>query len=313
MDGRQRLVTVTGLQVTLGGRRILDGIDLAVDRGEIVTLIGPNGGGKSTLVKSVLGLVAPSAGRVERAAGLRIGYVPQKLALGWSMPLTVGRLMTLTVRASRAAVLDALDETGVIHLVEAQAHTLSGGEFQRVLIARALLGRPDLLVLDEPVQGVDFTGEQALYGLISEVRRRRGCGVLLVSHDLHVVMASTDRVLCLNGHVCCAGVPAVVADDPAYARLFGPRAGLAIYRHHHDHVHPLGPHETGGEGACALHLQEASGHDHTHDHPHDHVHDHPHDPDPGHDHGAAGPAHGHPAHRHPAEPAPAAAARAEAH
>lgn len=286
MDGTRRLVTVTGLAVDLGGRRILEGIDLAVDAGEIVTLIGPNGGGKSTLVKSVLGLVRPSAGRVERAAGLRIGYVPQKIAIGWSMPLTVGRLMTLTVRASRAAVLAALEETGVAHLVEAQAHTLSGGEFQRVLIARALLARPDLLVLDEPVQGVDFTGETALYGLISEVRSRRGCGVLLVSHDLHVVMAATDRVFCLNGHVCCAGVPAVVADDPAYARLFGPRAGLAIYRHHHDHVHPLGPHDPDAHDHAG---HDHAGHDHAHpDHgPRDHA-GHDHGPACSHDHARSG-------------------------
>ncbi|MGH2340687.1 ATP-binding cassette domain-containing protein [Segnochrobactraceae bacterium EtOH-i3] len=288
MSGTRRLVTVTGLSVDLGGRQILRDIELAVDAGEIVTLIGPNGGGKSTLVKTVLGLVRPSSGRVERAAGLRIGYVPQKLSIGWSMPLTVARLMTLTVRASRAAVLAALEETGVAHLAEAQAHTLSGGEFQRVLIARALMARPDLLVLDEPVQGVDFTGEQALYQLISEVRTRRGCGVLLVSHDLHVVMAATDRVFCLNGHVCCAGVPSVVADDPAYARLFGPRAGLAIYRHHHDHVHPMGPHDP----ACT--------HDHDHDHGHAHAHSHEHAH--AHDHDPAGHAHSH-----------GPAARAEAH
>jgi zinc transport system ATP-binding protein len=235
------LVSCEHVGVRLGGRDILSGIELAIAPGEIVTIIGPNGGGKTTLLKVVLGLVRPTHGKVERRPGLRIGYVPQKLQLDPTMPMTVRRLMTLTHRHKESELLAALEETGVAHLIEADPTHLSGGEFQRVLIARALLSRPDLLVLDEPVQGVDFSGEVSLYDKIAEIRTRHGCGILLVSHDLHVVMAATDRVVCLNGHVCCAGVPQEVAAAPEYLRLFGPRAAgtVAFYSHHHDHTHTL--------------------------------------------------------------------------
>lgn len=240
-DGQGALVTLQGIGVRRSGRAILSGVDLTVDPGEIVTIIGPNGGGKTTLLKVVLGLIAPSSGRVARRPGLRLGYVPQRLQLDPTLPITVRRLMTLTRRHSEADLREALAETGVEHLLDADVSNISGGEFQRVLIARALLARPELLVLDEPVQGVDFTGEVALYEKIADIRRRHGCAVLLVSHDLHVVMAASDRVLCLNGHVCCAGVPREVAEAPEYLRLFGARAAgaVAIYRHHHDHTHDL--------------------------------------------------------------------------
>ena len=223
------------------GRAILSGIDLEVRPEEILTVIGPNGGGKTTLLKVVLGLVKPNSGTVAVRPGLRIGYVPQRLSVDATLPMTVRRLMTLTHRHSRDVLLEALAETGVDHLLDADAATLSGGEFQRVLIARALLARPDLLVLDEPVQGVDFTGEVALYEKIAGIRAKHRCAVLLVSHDLHVVMAASDRVICLNSHVCCAGVPSEVAEAPEYLRLFGPRAhgAVAIYSHHHDHTHDL--------------------------------------------------------------------------
>ncbi|PTW63372.1 zinc transport system ATP-binding protein [Breoghania corrubedonensis] len=249
------LVETHNLGVHRSGRWLIEHVDLTVSRGEIVTLIGPNGGGKTTLVKTVLGLEAPDAGSLHRAPGLRIGYVPQKFHLDWTMPLTVSRLMTLTVRASRAEVLVALEETGVGHLMQAAVQTLSGGEMQRVLLARALLRDPGLLVLDEPVQGVDFTGEIALYELISGIRRTHGCGILLVSHDLHVVMREADRVICLNRHICCSGVPQTVASSPEYRKLFGPRAAQAVsvYQHHHDHAHAL-------DGSCP------GDHDHGHDH-----------------------------------------------
>ncbi len=235
------LVTLAGIGIMRNGRDILTAVDLDVHRGEIVTIIGPNGGGKTTLLKVILGIIAPDKGTVSRAARLRIGYVPQKLHIDPTLPLPVRRLMTLTARFDRAEIAAALAETGVAHLIDADVSILSGGEFQRVMLARSILGRPDLLVLDEPVQGVDFAGEVALYEKIAAIRDQRGCAILLVSHDLHVVMAATDRVICLNGHVCCAGVPHEVAEDPEYARLFGPRASgnLALYRHHHDHAHSL--------------------------------------------------------------------------
>lgn len=252
------LVGARDLGVYRSDRWLIEQVDLSVARGEIVTLIGPNGGGKTTLVKTVLGLETPDVGTLHRAEGLRIGYVPQKFHLDWTMPLTVSRLMTLTGRAPRARVLAALEETGVSHLARAAVQALSGGEMQRVLLARALLRDPDLLVLDEPVQGVDFSGEIALYELISNIRRTRGCGILLVSHDLHVVMREADRVVCLNRHVCCSGVPQTVASSPEYRRLFGPRAAQAVsvYQHRHDHQHAL-------DGSCPgdSHSDSATSHE----------------------------------------------------
>ncbi len=239
--GGAALVTLAGIGISRNGRDILSNVDLDVHRGEIVTIIGPNGGGKTTLLKVILGIIAPDKGTVSRAARLKIGYVPQKLQIDPTLPLPVWRLMTLTARFERAEIVAALEETGVADLIDADVSTLSGGEFQRVMLARSILAGPDLLVLDEPVQGVDFAGEVALYEKIAAIRDQRGCAILLVSHDLHVVMAATDRVICLNGHVCCAGVPHEVAENPEYARLFGPRASgaVALYRHHHDHAHTI--------------------------------------------------------------------------
>lgn len=230
---------MTNAGVYRGGRWLVRGVDLTVRRGEIVTLIGPNGSGKSTTAGTAIGVVRPDEGGVKRAAGLRIGYVPQKVSVDWTLPLTVHRLMTLTARYPDSRIAEALEAVGIGHLARAEVQTLSGGEFQRALLARALVRDPDLLVLDEPVQGVDFTGELALYELIKDIRERTGCGVLLISHDLHVVMAGTDTVICLNGHVCCRGTPQSVLASPEYRQLFGARAAetLALYRHHHDHTH----------------------------------------------------------------------------
>ncbi len=254
------LVTLAGVGVRRNGNDILSGVDLDVHRGEIVTIIGPNGGGKTTLLKVILGITAPDKGAVSKAAGLKIGYVPQKLHIDPTLPLPVWRLMALTARFSRAEIAAALDLAGVAHLIEADVSTLSGGEFQRVMLARSILGNPDLLVLDEPVQGVDFSGEVALYEMIAAIRDERGCAILLVSHDLHVVMAATDQVICLNGHVCCAGVPQEVAENPEYTRLFGPRASgaVALYRHHHDHAHTIhGDVVTGETCSCGKPLEHS--------------------------------------------------------
>jgi len=233
------LVEVAGLSVCRSGRWLIRDVDLRIARGEIVTLIGPNGGGKSTTAKAILGLMRFDRGRVWRAPGLRVGYVPQQLSIDWTFPLTVRRLMSLTSRQSDDAIRDALGEVEITHLIDAPVQSLSGGEFQRALLARAILRKPDLLVLDEPVRGIDFSGEIAMYDLIADVRRRLNCGVLLISHDLHVVMAESDTVLCLNRHVCCSGSPEHVAAHSSYRELLGPRAAetLAIYRHHHDHTH----------------------------------------------------------------------------
>ena len=236
----QPLLKATGLGVRRGSRWLIRSIDLRVDSGEIVTLIGPNGGGKTTLAQCLASVTASDEGSVWRAPGTRIGYVPQRLAIHSAMPIKVRRLLTLHRAHSRQAIKAALAQVGIEHLAERSLQSLSGGEFQRALLARVLVGGPpSLLILDEPAQGVDFAGEIALYRLIGEIRRQSGCGILLISHDLHVVMGQTDRVICLNGHICCSGLPESVAADPEYRRLFGDDSGgdLAIYQHHHDHRH----------------------------------------------------------------------------
>jgi len=233
------LVTLQNIGVCRAGRWLVRGIDLTVSAGEIVTIIGPNGSGKSTTAKTVIGVIEPDEGRVVRAENLRVGYVPQKLSINRAMPLTVRRFLKISDGQTPSAVEKVLDLVGVKKLANAQVHVLSGGEFQRVLFARALLGRPQLLVLDEPVDGVDFSGSLALYQLITKTRDETGCGVLLISHDLHVVMAQTDSVICLNSNVCCRGSPELVAENPEYLKLFGKGAAqdLAIYKHQHDHSH----------------------------------------------------------------------------
>lgn len=260
---KETLITLTGAGVVRGGRTLVSGVDLTIARGEIVTLIGPNGSGKSTTAKLATGVLKPSMGKVMRKPGLRIGYVPQKLTIDWTLPLTVDRLMTLTGRFSASEIDAALEAVGARRLLKAAVQELSGGEFQRVLFARAMIRKPDLLVLDEPVQGVDFSGEVALYELVRQIRDTTQSGILMISHDLHVVMAETDTVICLNGHVCCRGTPSAVKRSPEYLKLFGERAAstLAIYEHHHDHEH----HDDG----CVT--PEGHNHDH-HDHAeHDHV------------------------------------------
>ena len=236
---RARLIEARGVSIRRKGRLLLHAVDIGVDRGEVVTLIGPNGAGKTTLVRVLLGLVLPDSGHVQRGASVRVGYVPQHLHLNSSMPISVKRMMSLTSRPSLNAIEAALDETGSRKLLESCMSDLSGGELRRVLLARALLRLPDLLILDEPVQGVDYIGEAELYALIAEIVTRHGCGVLMVSHDLHIVMAATDRVVCLNQHICCTGVPQEVIGHDEFQRLFGTRAGVvtALYQHSHDHVH----------------------------------------------------------------------------
>lgn len=234
------LIHASGLGVRAGERWLLHDVDLTIGPGEIVTVVGPNGAGKTTLVRALLGLVDADRGSVARRDNLSIGYVPQRLAIDPTLPLTVRRLMTLTKRVSDGKIHEALALTGVTDRLDTPVRALSGGEFQRVLLARAIAAEPGLLVLDEPVQGVDYTGEAALYALIGDIRDRLGCGILMISHDLHIVMAATDRVMCLNHHVCCSGAPKEVAGHPEYRRLFGPDAGaFAVYEHHHDHDHDL--------------------------------------------------------------------------
>lgn len=264
------LISARHVCVRHGTVEVLHDVSLTLSPGEIVTILGPNGSGKSTLLRALLGILPVASGQVERRAGLKIGYVPQRLHVDRALPMTARRFLSLPTRVSDADAAAALTRVGMAEAAGLQLSALSGGQLQRVLLARALLGGPDLLMLDEPTQGLDQPGEAAFYRLIEEVRRDTGAAVLMVSHDLHVVMAASDRVICLNGHICCEGTPRVVSSAPEYRALFGlgTQGALALYQHAHDHDH-TGPN---------AHL-----HDHDHDHGHGHSHSH------GHDHSAREP------------------------
>jgi zinc transport system ATP-binding protein len=247
------LITADKVSVRYGRVEVLDKVSLALNPGEIVTILGPNGSGKSTLVRVLLGVVPVSTGTVHKAPGLAIGYVPQRLAIDRSLPITVRRFLSLPLRVNDAVAGAALGRVGLAgEIGAAQLASLSGGQLQRVLLARALLSDPQVLILDEPTQGLDQRGEAGFYRLIEDVRRETGAAVLMVSHDLHVVMAASDRVICLNGHICCEGTPRVVSGAPEYRALFGlgTQGALALYRHEHDHTHD----------------HEGHGHHHDHDH-----------------------------------------------
>ena len=250
MSAADALIRAEGVSVAYGsGPPVLRGIDFAIRPGEIVTVVGPNGSGKSTFLRAVLGMIAPAGGKVWRAPGLRVGYVPQRLHLDPNLPLTVTRFLRVLQPLQAAEVSALLEQVGVPGLAGRAMGTLSGGQFQRVLLARALAARPQLLALDEPTQGLDQPGIAAFYRLIEDVRQELGCAVLLVSHDLHVVMSASDRVLCLNGHICCQGTPSAVSAAPEYRALFGLGTGgaLALYRHEHDHGHEHAGHATAHE------------------------------------------------------------------
>jgi zinc transport system ATP-binding protein len=255
------LIAADHICVRFGQDEVLHDISLKVDPTEIVTILGPNGSGKSTLLRALLGIVPVAEGRVTRQTGLRIGYVPQRLTIDRTLPMTVRRFLSLPARVTDVAAQEALVRVGMAGQGSEQMTTLSGGQQQRVLLARALLGKPQLLMLDEPTSGLDQPGEAAFYRLIEEVRAQTGAAVLMISHDLHVVMAASDRVICLNGHICCEGTPRVVSNAPEYRALFGlgTQGALALYRHEHDHAHEDGhPH----------HHHDHHGHDHTHEHDH---------------------------------------------
>ena len=232
------LVQLNNAGFRQNGKWLVEGVSLKVEKGKIVTLIGPNGSGKSTTAKIALGIYKNIEGNVEKYTN-KIGYVPQKISIDWTLPLRVYDFMLLTENIDEEAIDEALNLTGVIHLKNKNLGNLSGGEFQRVLIARAISKKPELLVLDEPVQGVDYTGEIALYELIKKISDTLNCGILLISHDLHTVMTATDHVVCLNGHVCCSGTPMDVAKNNEYKTLFGEKASqiLSVYEHKHDHIH----------------------------------------------------------------------------
>ena len=249
------LIETQALTLAYSGQTVLRDVNFTIARGEIVTIVGPNGSGKSSLLRALIGALPPASGQVTTTPDLRIGYVPQKLQIDATLPMTAQRFLNLPRKQNPKDISDALSQAGVQDLATRQMTGLSGGQFQRVLLARALLGNPDILILDEPTQGLDQPGAAAFYRQIEDLRRDLGIAILMVSHDLHVVMAASDRVLCLNGHVCCEGTPQVVAEAPAYRALFGTgtHGALALYRHEHHHSHD---------------------HGHDPDHSHDHHHSH---------------------------------------
>lgn len=236
------LIRTENLNICLGGVTILKDVSFEIARGEIVTLVGPNGSGKSTLLRALIGVLPQTSGQVSQMPGLRIGYVPQKLDIDPTLPLTVKRFLNLPKQVPDPQMTAALNKTGAGALTTRQMSALSGGQFQRVLLARALLTQPDILILDEATRGLDQPGSAAFYRLIETLRQEVGCAVLMVSHELHVVMAASDRVICLNGHICCQGAPEQVASAPAYRALFGKgtQGALALYRHEHNHTHDHG-------------------------------------------------------------------------
>jgi len=235
------LLSAKQISYSRGHKLILDRVGFELHRGQITTIIGPNGAGKSTLSSIVNGLIDNYSGEIDRRPGLRIGYLPQKVYVNTLMPLSVERLLQLTRSVLASEVDAALVQTEVAHLKHRQVQSLSEGELKRVLLARTTLGKPDLIVLDEPTAGVDVTGELKMYELIGEFRKQLNCGILLVSHDLHLVMSKTDQVLCLNQHLCCSGLPESVSQHPEYLALFGQQArdSIAVYTHRHDHVHDM--------------------------------------------------------------------------
>lgn len=239
MSKANKLLELKDVDLFIGQKQLLQQVNLQLQSGEILTIIGPNGAGKTTLVRVALGLLKATSGQVYLRPGVRIGYMPQRLHIDPTFPLTVKRFLTMADRKQRGQALTLLKDVGAEHVFDSPLQNLSGGESQRVLLARALMRNPDLLVLDEPVQGVDVQGQLELYQLIARIRDERGCAVLMVSHDLHLVMAATDRVLCLNRHICCSGTPETVTSHPAYLELFGPQVvqHLAIYTHDRNHHH----------------------------------------------------------------------------
>jgi len=264
LHSNSNLVRMDDVGFRRDGKWLIRHVSFTVQPGQIITIVGPNGSGKSTTLKVLTGILKPSEGKVISNKSLKIGYVPQSLAVDGTMPISVRRMMNLAGNVKTDAIDATMARFHIDHLANSQVQSLSGGEFQRLLLARAIMARPQLLVLDEPSQGVDFSGQMEIYDYIREYRDQTGASVVLVSHDLHLVMAATDQVICINGHVCCSGTPEGVANNPQYLEMFGPHAAqaLAIYRHNHDHIHLPDGNVRHADGTITDNCHREDGHHH---------------------------------------------------
>ena len=236
------LVELAGVSVKYDRNLVLQDIDLKIEPGEIVTLVGPNGAGKSTLLRCIIGAVKNCSGYINPKSRIRIGYVPQKLFLDYTLPISVKRFLNLPNRTNYTVLKEMLDFLDASELEARQLRSLSGGEFQKVLLARALLIKPELLILDEANQGLDHNGSNSFYSKIEEVAQNFNCAVLMASHELHFVMATSDRVICLNRKICCQGTSDHVLTTPEYKALFGDYipSNTGIYKHNPNYRHKTG-------------------------------------------------------------------------
>lgn len=233
------LIQFDKVSLEANGQHIVQDITFEIKKPEIITLLGPNGAGKTSLVRLLVGLESPTQGSITRHPNLCIGYVPQQLSLKKSLPLTALRFLQAGKKSSEQQIKDALRLAQAEHLIHKSVQILSGGERQKLLLARALLGAPDLLVLDEPMQGIDLHGQEELYSLLYDLQRQQDISIFLVSHDLHIVMSESNHIMCLNKHLCCSGSSEEIQSNPEFLKMFGleSAAHLAIYTHRHDHHH----------------------------------------------------------------------------
>lgn len=242
------LIQAQNVSLTINGKNILDDISLDIKERDFITIVGPNGAGKSTLLKVLMGFTHPTTGSVQQREGTRIGYVPQKLSIDKTIPITTQRFLTLRKKVHATTLKRVVEQTGITPQLHKPLHSLSGGELQRVLLCRALLDEPDLLILDEPAQNLDISGQLAFYEQLNQIYQQQRLSILMVSHDLHLVMSCTRQVICLFHHICCSGEPQSVTQDPEFQKLFGKDMAnmMALYHHQHNHTHTHGEYCTHG-------------------------------------------------------------------
>ena len=239
MTTSQALISAHNISLSHRGKLVLDNVSFELKAGEFITLIGPNGAGKSSLIKVLLGLIKADSGDIKRSGDIRLGYTPQTFSPNPFIPISVIGFLNLNQKVAQNFLHETALLTGIEGLLDSPLKSLSGGELQRVLLARALLNKPNVLILDEPAQNLDVNGQMHLYKLIQDIHQQQGCAVLMVSHDLHRVMKESTQVLCLYRHICCMGQPETIIKDSQFNDLFADQMDelMATYEHHHNHCH----------------------------------------------------------------------------